>query len=143
MTITDPFLWNGSSKIQIFTDIWYLFCWKLLRPTYAIFWKLVDETQILYPQEYTDTFKQNLTCIFVSLRAILKETFQCEKPCIKNKESIERSHRPDIRWCCSSPSISLCLFELISDSSAQAAYLPERNVWSVTSLYTLFFKDHA
>ena len=33
------FLWNGSSKIQIFTDIWYLFCWRLLRPTYSIFLK--------------------------------------------------------------------------------------------------------
>ena len=56
------FLWNGSSKIQIFTDIWYLFYLKT--------------------QEYTDTFRQNLTCIFLSVRAILKETFQCETPCI-------------------------------------------------------------
>ena len=39
MTNTGPFLWNGSSKIQIFTDIWYLFCWRLLRPTYATFLK--------------------------------------------------------------------------------------------------------
>ena len=23
------FFWNGSSKIQIFIDIWYLFCWRL------------------------------------------------------------------------------------------------------------------
>ena len=37
MTNTGPFLWNRSSKIQIFTDIWYLFCWRLLRPTYATF----------------------------------------------------------------------------------------------------------
>jgi hypothetical protein len=46
-----------------------------------LFWKLVDETQISKPQEYTDTFKRNLTCIFLSVRAILKETFQCETPC--------------------------------------------------------------
>ena len=26
MTNTGPFFWNGSSKIQIFTDIWYLLC---------------------------------------------------------------------------------------------------------------------
>ena len=39
------------------------------------------ETQISQPQEYTDAFKQNLTCIFLSVRAILKETFQCETPC--------------------------------------------------------------
>ena len=32
MTITGPFLWNGSSKIKILTDIWYSFCWRLLRP---------------------------------------------------------------------------------------------------------------
>ena len=48
-----------------------------------IFWKLVDETQISQPKEYTDAFKQNLTCLFLSVRAILKETFQCdcETPC--------------------------------------------------------------
>ena len=46
-----------------------------------IFWKLVDETQISQPKEYTDDFKQNLTSIFLSVRAILKETFQCETPC--------------------------------------------------------------
>ena len=46
-----------------------------------LFQKLVDETQISKPQEYTDTFKQNLTCIFLSVRGILKETFQCETPC--------------------------------------------------------------
>jgi hypothetical protein len=39
ITRTGPFLWNGSSKIQIFTDIWYLFCCRLLRPTYATFLK--------------------------------------------------------------------------------------------------------
>ena len=39
------------------------------------------ETQISQPQEYTDAFKQNLTYIFLSVRAILKETFQCETPC--------------------------------------------------------------
>ena len=47
-----------------------------------VFWKLVAETQISKPQEYTDTFRQNLTCIFLSARAILKETVQCETPCI-------------------------------------------------------------
>ena len=45
-----------------------------------LFWKLVDETQISKPQEYTDTFKQNLTCIFLSVRAILIEKFQFETP---------------------------------------------------------------
>ena len=39
MTNTSPFLWNGSSKIQFFTDIWYPFCWRLLRPAYVTFLK--------------------------------------------------------------------------------------------------------
>ena len=48
-----------------------------------LFWKLVDETQISKPQEYADIFKQNLTCIFISVRGTLKETFQYETPCIR------------------------------------------------------------
>ena len=47
-----------------------------------LFRKLVDETQISKPKEYTDTFKQTLTCIFQSVRGILKETVQCETPCM-------------------------------------------------------------
>ena len=39
MTNTGPFLWNRSSKIQFFTDIWYLFCWRLLRSGYVTFLK--------------------------------------------------------------------------------------------------------
>ena len=31
------FLWNGLSKITIFTDIWYPFCRRLLRPAYVNF----------------------------------------------------------------------------------------------------------
>ena len=46
-----------------------------------LFRKLVDETQISKPQEYTDTFRQILTSIFLSVRAILKETVQYETPC--------------------------------------------------------------
>ena len=46
-----------------------------------LFWKLVDETQMPWPQECTDTFKQNLTCIILSVRVHSKETFQCETPC--------------------------------------------------------------
>ena len=39
MTNTGPFLWNGSSKIQIFTNIWNFFCQRLLRPSDATFLK--------------------------------------------------------------------------------------------------------
>ena len=37
MTNTKPFVLNGSSKTQNFTDIWYLFCQRLLRPVYVTF----------------------------------------------------------------------------------------------------------
>ena len=39
MTNTSPFFLNGSLKIQFFTDIWYSFCRRLLRPAYVIFLK--------------------------------------------------------------------------------------------------------
>ena len=41
MTNTSSFLWNRSSKMQFFTDIWYCFCWRLLRPANVIFLKTV------------------------------------------------------------------------------------------------------
>ena len=34
-------------------------------------------------QNFTTTFKYNLTCIFLSLRAKLKNTLQCETPCMQ------------------------------------------------------------
>ena len=37
MTNTGPFLWNGSSKMQFFSDIWYFLCRRLLRPVYVTF----------------------------------------------------------------------------------------------------------
>ena len=39
MTTTNPFLWNRSSKIKFFTNIWYSFCRRLLRPADVIFLK--------------------------------------------------------------------------------------------------------
>ena len=39
MTNDGPFLWNGSSKIPFFTNIWYPFCRRLLRPASATFLK--------------------------------------------------------------------------------------------------------
>ena len=46
-----------------------------------LFCKPVDEIQIPQSQEYTDTFKQNLTCIFLPIRANLKYTLCHEGPC--------------------------------------------------------------
>ena len=39
MTTTSPFLWNRLSKIKFFTNIWYSFCRRLLRPANVIFLK--------------------------------------------------------------------------------------------------------
>ena len=39
MTNTCPFLLNGSSKPQFFTNIWYPFCQRLLRPANITFLK--------------------------------------------------------------------------------------------------------
>ena len=39
MTNNGPFLWNGSSKIQFFTNIWHPFCRRLLRPADATFFE--------------------------------------------------------------------------------------------------------
>ena len=41
MTNTGPFLWIGSLKIQIFTDIWKFFCQRLLRPANVTFLKFL------------------------------------------------------------------------------------------------------
>ena len=39
MTNTSPFLWNESSKIQIYPNICFLFCRRLLRTEYVTFLK--------------------------------------------------------------------------------------------------------
>ena len=87
-------LWHQKDQYQTFCMWWIIknpnFYWcmvpMLLEAVEAsichFFKKLVNETQISKPQEYTDTFKQNLSCLFLSVRGILKETFQCETLCI-------------------------------------------------------------
>jgi hypothetical protein len=40
MTNTGPLVWIESSKLQFFTDIWYPFCQRLLRPAFVIFLKI-------------------------------------------------------------------------------------------------------
>ena len=65
------FLWNGSSKIQIFTDILYPFCRRLLRLADDTFLKTKYMYHYVYKKiQITETmFKQYLTCIFLSVRA--------------------------------------------------------------------------
>ena len=70
MTNTGPFLWNGSSKIQFFTDIWYSSwrgCWG--QPM-SFFWKLVDKTQMCNPPEATRHHDSRKLLILLPLRAI-------------------------------------------------------------------------
>ena len=52
MTITVPFLLNESSKFQIFTDIPYPFCQRLLRPIDTTFLK----TKNVYQKFITSGF---------------------------------------------------------------------------------------
>ena len=53
-------------------------CWG---QSMLLFWKLVDETELSKSQDRTDTFKNNLTSIFLSVRPKLLLTFQYEIPC--------------------------------------------------------------
>ena len=46
--------------------------------------KLVGKTQIPQSQEYTNTFKQNLTCMFLPIRANSNYTLCNEGPCMYN-----------------------------------------------------------
>ena len=48
MTNTVPFLLNESSKIQIFTDILYFFCQRLLRPADVIFFENKENKSKIY-----------------------------------------------------------------------------------------------
>merc|ERR1712051_689627 len=77
MTNTGPFLWNRSSKIQLFTDVWYPFCQRLLRPAYVIFLKNgykcqnvitsgICRTHYIYEIIYLDTCQSQIT-LFISM----------------------------------------------------------------------------
>ena len=56
-----------------------------------LFQKLVDETQIPQPQKYTYTFKQNLTCIFLPVRANLKHPLWHEGLCKTGNLDLKKS----------------------------------------------------
>ena len=80
-TNTGPFLRNGSSKTQIFTDFKTFSvrgCWG--QPL-LLFWKLIYETQISKPPEATRHHKSKKILVLLSLRANLKIQFQNETPC--------------------------------------------------------------
>ena len=57
MTNTVPFLLNESSKIQIFTDILYSYCQRLLRPADVIFLKTKKIYQKFIISEFQNYFQ--------------------------------------------------------------------------------------
>ena len=82
MTNTCLFLWNGSSKIQFFTNIWYLFCSRLLRLIDATFlktgwWNSNGKTSWTH---HPPLFKKCL--ILLPLRATYFRSLHYETPCI-------------------------------------------------------------
>ena len=84
LTNTSSFLSNGSSKIQFFTKIGNISVGGWWGQSVLLFWKLVVMPKNIQSQHSKSTFKQNLTCIFLSVRVNLKETFQSEIPCSTN-----------------------------------------------------------
>ena len=75
MTNTSPFLWNKSSKIQFFTDIWYPFCQRLLRPAYVTFLKTLRIYTINHSGYNAFWFGGILKGKFNTLMKVLKKHF--------------------------------------------------------------------
>ena len=82
MIRTSSFLWNGSSKIQSFTDIWSPFCQRLLRTANGTFMKI----SILIPfrANILYTFQDETPCryIFLQNSFLLKNVQPCLHQCI-------------------------------------------------------------
>ena len=75
---------NQKSKFLLIHGIFSVRgCWG---QSMLLFWKLDDESQISKTQDHTDTFKHNLTSIFLSVRPKLLLTFQYEIPCTYIKD---------------------------------------------------------
>ena len=81
MTNTGPFWWNGSSKIQIFTDFSTFSVGGRGGQLMLFFWKLIRETQISKPPEATRHHNSTKLLILVPLRADLLCTLHYETPC--------------------------------------------------------------
>ena len=74
MTYPGVSMWNGSSKIRFFIHFGTTSLGGCgghpMRPKL----NLKNKSQMSKPNEYTDNFKSNLTCIFLSVRAKFKKT---------------------------------------------------------------------
>ena len=73
---TGPFLWNGSSKIQFFTDIWYFFWLRLLRPADVIFLKNGCGTQKFPISAFQNHLQTQFNLHTVKSRAVDRSTIQ-------------------------------------------------------------------
>ena len=91
MTTTSPFLWNGSSKFQFFTDIWYLSvggCWG---QQMLLFQKLIMETQISEIPEPTMDRNSIILMILLPFIVIYFRSQRYETPCTK-ESVLKRLH---------------------------------------------------
>ena len=93
MTNTGPFWWNGSSKIQIFTDFSTFSVGGRGGQLMLFFWKLIRETQISKPPEATRHHNSTKLLILVPLRANLLCTLHYETPCILMTKYINLIHK--------------------------------------------------
>ena len=76
MTYPGLSMWNGSSKTHYFIEFWHPFSWRLLRPSHETKIEFKGQRSNGKPNEYTDNLKPNLTCIFLSVRAKLKQAWR-------------------------------------------------------------------
>ena len=84
MTNPGPFLWNGSSKIQFYSDFSTFSvrgCWG---QAMLLFWKQIHETQNLLPPKATRHHNSIKLLVFLPLRADLLCTLHYETPCRKD-----------------------------------------------------------
>ena len=98
MTNPGPFLWNGSSKIQFFTDFSTFSvrgCWG---PPMFLFWKLIHETQNLLPPEATRHHNSTKLLIFLPLRADLLCNLHYETPCMNKIRSYSPMYNTASEW---------------------------------------------
>ena len=99
MTITGPFLRNGSSEIQIFTDFSTFSvrgCWG--RPI-LYFWKLIRETQISKPPDASRHHYSTTLLILLPLRADLLCTLHYETPCTRTRKHATYWTHRIIKFC--------------------------------------------
>ena len=85
ITSASPFLWHGLSKIQFFTQIGNISVGGWWGQSMLFFWKLVVMPKNIQCQDSKTTFKQNLSCIFLSVRINLKKNISMWDTLQKNK----------------------------------------------------------